>query len=64
MMGEGDVLMLQNLGWIRYQGVGPFDGDAKSLLALMVVGEPSFEQARMGWDHSLTLGRRRVTLGF
>ena len=47
-MHGGDVLMLQNLGWIRYRGVGRFGGDAKSLLVPMVVAGPSFEQVMMG----------------
>lgn len=63
-MREADVLRLQSLGWIRYRGVGPFDGDVKSLLVLTVVDGPSSEQVRMGWDRSLTLGRRTVTLDF
>ena len=63
IMREGDVSMSQNLGWIR-RGVGPFDGDVKSLLVLTVVDGPSFEQVGMGWDHSLTLGKRTVMLDF
>lgn len=64
IMREGDVSTLQSLGWIRCRGVGQSDGDVKSLLELRVVDGPSFEQVRMGWDHSLTLGRRTVTLDF
>ena len=64
IMREGDVSMLQSLGWIHCRVVGLSDGDVKSLLVLMGVDGPSFEQVRMGWDHSLTLGRRKVTLDF